>query len=143
MCLRLGDPLEFFHRTVSVPPDDRLQAGIQVLEGLGAIELNEDRKYVLTSLGNWLGNVPQHPSATLAMSYSALFGVLLPTLVTLSFMGARSPFDIKGQVEPGCGRMGLGERFNSDHASLVNAYLGWKHESALTEEQKVGILFGQ
>ncbi|CAD7960915.1 unnamed protein product [Amoebophrya sp. A25] len=139
MCLKLGDPVEFFKRTVSVPPEDRVQSGIEILENLGAIELNEFNKYQLTDLGQWLGNVPQHPCATLAMSYSAVFGVLMPVLAALSFMGQKSPFDIKketkGTLEGGRGV--LGDRYNSDHAALVNAFLGYKHASYLTEEQKL------
>ncbi len=144
MCLKLGDPIEFFKRTVSVPPEDRVLSGIEVLENLGAIELavtndGQSYKYQLTDLGQWLGNVPQHPCATLAMSYSAIFGVLLPTLCALSFMGQKSPFDIKKESMDTTrgGRNFLGDRFNSDHAALVNAYLGWKHCIYLTEDQKL------
>eukprot|EP00392_Amoebophrya_sp_AT5.2_P002654 g2659.t1 len=167
MCLKLGDPLEFFKRTVSVPPEDRVINGIEVLENLGAIELAAGEvkeginrfswalfwrwktcrpsriwlRYQLTDLGQWLGNVPQHPCATLAMSYSAILGVLLPTLAALSFMGQKSPFDIRKEqqaADQDGGRSALGDRFNSDHAALVNAYLGWKHTTYLPEDQKTG-----
>jgi hypothetical protein len=32
---------------------------------------------------------------------------------------------------------GLGLKYNSDHVALVNAYLGWKHASYLSEADKV------
>jgi HrpA-like RNA helicase len=114
MCLNLADdPYDFFRRTVSIPPEDRVEAGVEILLNLGALELSAGTfgddianggaatnvaqlpPVQLTDLGRWLGMIPQHPCATLALTYSCLFGVMMPTLCCLSFMGNKSPFDIK------------------------------------------------
>lgn len=117
MCLNLGtDPYYFFQRTVSVPPADRVESGVEILLNIGALEMvcgaDGNPSPALTDLGRWLGTVPQHPCGTLTMTYASLFGVLMPTLACLSFLGQKSPFDIKdgdkgGNVGEETGRRGI------------------------------------
>lgn len=125
MCLDLGQPHDFLSQTISVPPIERIDNAVDTLIQLNAISMASGVP-VLTSLGDWLGSIPQHPCTSVMMTYAAIFGVLQPATILSAFLGAKWPFSIIDRPRAGCGKVGLGKKAQSDHVAVVTAFLDYK-----------------
>jgi len=106
LVLDLGEPSLFLAQAVDPPTDLSIKNALQLLESLGAAEIEWDSRNAeksaeehnfglstsLTALGYHLATLPVHPRVGKMMIYGALFGVLDQCLTIAAAMTSRNPF---------------------------------------------------
>ncbi|KAI3812291.1 hypothetical protein L1987_16998 [Smallanthus sonchifolius] len=134
LCLqvKLLDPSckieDFLKKTLDPPASIAIHNAITVLQGIGALSLNEE----LTELGEKLGSIPAHPVTSKMLLFAISMNCLEPALTLACANSYRDPFilptspDAKKQANAAKSELASLYGSHGDQLAVIAAFECWK-----------------